>query len=313
MNILSDVKILVTGSNGQIGTVLIDALRDRYGNENVVASDILFPEDQNGPFEILDITDSSRLQEVIQEHKITEIYHLAALLSSKGEKNIQLTWDINFNAYFQILNVAVANNIKKIFFPSTIGVFGHTTPKKDTPQFTSFIPETVYGISKYTGELWNNYFNKRYGLDIRSLRYPGVISYQSIPVGGTTDYAVEIFFEAVKHKKYECYLKADTALPMIYMPDAVKATLDLMSAPTEKVSSQSAYNLSGFSFTPAQLAKEIQKHIPDFQIFYSPDHRQQIAESWSESIDDSRARNDWSWSPNYDMAKMVEDMLANIS
>jgi len=308
---LEPPRILVTGSNGQIGTVLIEALREKYGQENVIASDIKESRFE-APFEILDITDVNRMEEVISHYKINQIYHLAALLSSKGEQNIQFTWKINLQSYLSILDLAVKCNIQKIFFPSTIGIYGHTTPKTNTPQNTSFVPETAYGISKYTGELWSNYYNLKKGLDIRSVRYPGVISYQSIPVGGTTDYSVEMFFEAVKHQKYTCYLEPNTRLPMIYMPDVMKATLELMDAPKENLTIGMAYNLSSFSLTPAILCEQIRRHIPDFKIEYQPDHRQKIAESWSESIDDQAARHDWGWEPNYDITQMVDDMFLNI-
>lgn len=304
-------RILITGANGQIGTVLVNALREKYGRENVIASDIKESHFE-APFEILDITKPERLKQVIGDYNVTCIYHLAALLSSKGEQNIQLTWQINLQSYLSILDISMQMGVKKIFYPSTIGIYGHTTPKTDTPQNTSFIPETVYGISKYTGELWSNYYRVKKGLDIRSIRYPGVISYQTIPVGGTTDYSVEMFFEAVKHKKYTCYLNADTRLPMIYMPDVINATLQLMSVPIEDLNISMAYNLSGFSLTPALLTKQIQRHIPEFQTTYEPDHRQQIAESWSESIDDQAARNDWNWKPSYNVDQMVDDMILNI-
>jgi len=305
-------KILVTGSGGQIGTVLVDDLREKYGQDQVVASDLKEIKDR-GLFVQLDITDSNAVEQVLEDYKITEIYHLAALLSSKGEENIHLTWNINLLSYLKLLDIAKANGIKKIFFPSTIGIYGQSTPKQNTQQHTSFEPETMYGITKYTGELWSAYYNKKYGMDIRSLRYPGVISYQSRPHGGTTDYAVDIFFEAVENGKYECYLSKDTALPMIYMPDMIRATLMLMTAPKDALTIDMSYNLAGFSVTPDKLHQEIKKHIPDFQVSYKPDHRQQIAESWTESIEDYYAQKDWNWSPKYTIETMTKDMLSHIS
>jgi len=311
MNTEYTPRILVTGANGQIGTVLIKALREKYGADNVISSDLVHSE-TDGPFEIINVLDKDRIDSVIQKYQITDIYHLAALLSSKGEQKIELTWDINLNAYLCILNLAVKHKIKKVFFPSTIGVFGHSTPRINTPQDVPLLPGTVYGISKVTGELWSQYYRNKFGLDVRSLRYPGVISYEVIPSGGTTDFAVEIFFDAILKGKYKCYLKPDTRLPMIYMPDVIKGTLDLMSAKKSNISISYGYNISSFSVSPDDLYKEISKHISDFDIEYKPDHRQSIAESWSETIDDSMARKDWNWTPEYDMQKMAADMLKNI-
>ncbi len=303
--------ILVTGANGQIGTVLVQELRKVYGKDNVIASDIN-PSDLDGPFELLDITEPDNILSVIRQYRVTQIYHLAALLSSKGEVKPHLTWRINLSAYLDILELARQENIGRIFFPSTIGIYGPTTPKIDTPQHTSFEPKTVYGITKWTGELWGQYYKDRYGLDIRSIRYPGVISYQSIPEGGTTDYAVEMFFDAKLHGHYTCYLSAETRLPMIYMPDVISATLQLMDAPASDISLAMGYNIAGFSITPSELSEAITEHLPLFSIDYKPDERQKIADSWSDSIDDSRARKDWNWSPNYDLAAMTKDMLDNI-
>ena len=304
-------RILITGANGQIGTVLTHRLREKYGDDNVIASD-LRRSDLNNPFEIIDVTDSQLLEAIIIKYEITQIYHLAALLSSKGEDNINLTWKINLDAYLGLLDVSRKHNIEKVFFPSTIGVFGATTPRHNTPQNTSLLPSTVYGISKITGELWSQYYKNRYNLDIRSLRYPGVISYESIPSGGTTDFAVEMFFEAVRNKHYNCYLTKDTRLPMIYMPDVIDATIQLMESPADQISIASGYNLASFSLSPVELYNEIQKIIPEFTIEYNPDHRQKIADSWTESIDDSQARTDWNWSPEFDMKKMVSDMMSHI-
>lgn len=302
---------MITGANGQIGQVLTRTLRDTYGNDNVIASDLRYG-DLPAPFEILDITDQEKLEAILSDYGITQIYHLAALLSSKGEDNIGLTWKINFDAYLQLLNKAVAHKVEKVFFPSTIGVYGPTTPRVDTPQFTSLLPATVYGISKISGEMWSQYYRNRFDLDIRSLRYPGVISYQSIPSGGTTDFAVEMFFELIQKKHYTCYLTEDTRLPMIYMPDVIKATIDLMEAPKENVSIASGYNLASFSLSPRELFDQIRMIFPDVTIAYEPDHRQKIADSWTESVDDSLARKDWNWHPEYEMPKMVKDMIDHI-
>ncbi|HUR30855.1 MAG TPA: NAD-dependent epimerase/dehydratase family protein [Saprospiraceae bacterium] len=304
--------ILVTGANGQIGTVLTEALRNKYGSESVLATDIKKPEENTGLFEMLDILNLQRIVEIIHDYKITTIYHLAAILSASGEWNPQKTWNVNLNSFLSILDLSRTEGIQKIFFPSTIAVFGTTTPRVMTPQHTSMIPSTVYGISKTAGELWCNYYNNRYELDVRSVRYPGIISYQSMPGGGTTDYAVDIFHHALQHGHYTCFLEADTRLPMMYMDDAIRATLELMEAPAEKIKIRTSYNLAAMSFTPAELAEEIKKHIPDFKIEYKPDHRQEIAASWTESIDDTEARKDWGWNHEYDLATMTFEMLKQL-
>jgi len=303
--------VLVTGAGGQIGTVLIDALRKLHGTDNVIASDLL-PMPSDGPFEQIDVTSTERIAEVIKQYKVTEIYHLAALLSSKGEANIGLTWNINFISYQNILALAHEHGISRIFFPSTIGIYGPTTPKILTPQNASFVPATVYGISKITGELWGEYYRNRYGMDVRSLRFPGVISYEVIPHGGTTDFAVEIFFAAKKDGHYTSYLKKDTRLPMIYMPDVINATLKLMTAEKEDISTSMGYNIASFSLTPEEVYTEIKKHLPELTINYQPDARQKIADSWTETTDDSLAKSDWGWEPAYDMSAMTVDMLKNI-
>ncbi len=308
---MSNTVILITGAGGQIGTELVDALRAEYGRDKVIATDLL-PLDTDGPFEQLDVTNLERLSDLIQQYKVTQIYHLAALLSSSGEKNINLTWKINFQAYHNILALAVSSGIDKVFFPSTIGIYGTTTPKIETPQNASFVPSTVYGISKLTGEMWGEYYRKRFDLDVRSLRYPGVISYKVLPEGGTTDFAVEIFFAAKKKGHYTSYLKQDTRLPMIYMPDVINATLGLMNADRKQISTSMGYNLTGFSLTPRELHEEIQKHLPEMTIDYAPDARQSIADSWSDTIDDSLARKDWGWQPQYNMSQMTADMLKNL-
>ncbi len=305
-------KILVTGANGQIGRVLTQKLRERYGSDNVLATDITKTNDQNEPFEFLDILNSQRFRELVQDQKITQIYHLAAILSANGEWHPIKTWNINLNGLLTVLELAKEFNMEKVFFPSTIAVFGLTTPRINTPQDVPMLPTTVYGMSKATGEHWCNYYFQRYGVDVRSLRYPGIIGWQSLPGGGTTDYAVEIYHEALKNGYYECFLAEDTRLPMMYMDDAIKATIDLMEAPKESVKVRSSYNVAAMSFSPKEIADEIKKHIPYFEVTYKPDHRQEIASSWTESIDDSIARQDWNWVPDYDLPSMTEDMLTHL-
>lgn len=305
--------VLVTGAGGQIGTELVLALRKLY--KNVIASDLKDPSEvlkQGGEFVRLDVLSKNSLTEVVQRFKVNQIYHLAAILSATGEKNPELAWRINMKGLRNILDVSVENGIKKVFFPSTIAVFGPTTPKVNTPQYTVMEPNTIYGISKQAGERWCDWYFQKRGLDVRSIRYPGLISYKTKAGGGTTDYAVDIFFEAVEHQTYKCFLKEDTTLPMMYMPDAIRGTIELMEAPAEKISVRSGYNFAGFSFSPAELAAEIKKTIPDFGISYEPDFRQAIAESWPQSIDDSVARKDWGWKPEYDLERMAQDMLVNI-
>jgi nucleoside-diphosphate-sugar epimerase len=305
----SEEKILITGAVGQIGTVLTEALRNAYGQDNVLATDIKKPDHHTGLFEMLDILNVQRIHELVEDYKITTIYHLAAILSASGEWNPQKTWNVNMNGLHSILELGRSTGIQKIFFPSTIAVFGTTTPRMDTPQHTVMTPSTVYGISKAAGELWCNYYHQRYGLDVRSVRYPGIISYQSMPGGGTTDYAVDIFHHAIKEGTYECFLEADTRLPMMYMDDAIRATLELMAAPVESIKVRTSYNLAAISFTPAELAAEIKMHLPEFTISYKPDHRQAIASTWTENIDDHEARTDWGWKPHYDLSSMTEVML----
>lgn len=305
--------ILVTGANGQIGTVLTEALRNAYGENQVLATDIKKPEGSTGLFEMLDILNAQRITEIVGDYKVTTIYHLAAILSASGEWNPVKTWNVNFNGLLSILELCRTEGLTKLFFPSTIAVFGKTTPRINTPQHTVMEPGTVYGISKAAGEQWCNYYSNRYGLDVRSLRYPGIISYQSMPGGGTTDYAVDIFHQAIQKKEYTCFLEADTRLPMMYMDDSIRATLELMAAPKEKIKIRTSYNLAAMSFTPAEIAAEIKKHIPDFRISYAPDERQAIAASWTESIDDSEARKDWGWHHQYDLASMTKEMLTHLT
>jgi nucleoside-diphosphate-sugar epimerase len=309
---MTNPKILVTGANGQIGRVLTQELRRLYGRESVLATDITKLQEDVEPFEFLDILNNQRLREIVEDHKINQIYHLAAILSASGEWNPIKTWNINLNGLLAILELAKEKEMDKVFFPSTIAVFGNTTPRINTPQDVPLLPATVYGMSKSSGELWCSYYHTKYDLDVRSLRYPGIIGWQSLPAGGTTDYAVEIFHAALKEGHYECFLEENTRLPMMYMDDAIKATVDLMMAPKDKISIRYGYNLAAFSFTPAEIATEIQKHIPDFTISYKPDFRQAIASSWTESIDDSMARKDWSWQPKYSLATMTVDMIAQL-
>lgn len=303
--------ILITGAGGQIGTVLNEELQKRYGSGAVLQTDIRLPEGRQGHFEVLDVLDLEQLGRLIRKYKVRHIYHLAAILSAKGEKNPKWAWEINMAGLFNILEAAREFGLK-VFFPSSIAVFGGMTPRVNTPQYAVLQPETVYGISKVAGESWCQYFHQKYGVDVRSLRYPGIISYQSMPGGGTTDYAVEIFHNAVKGEPYTCFLEADTRLPMMYMPDAIRATLELMDAPAESVKIRSSYNLAGMSFTPAEVAAEIRRHFPGFEVAYTPDFRQNIAASWPESIDDSSARNDWGWQPEYGLEKMTIDMLSHL-
>ena len=306
-------SILVTGANGQIGTVLCEALSEKYGAEAILATDIREnTEAQPYAFEILDITDKDRLLALVAQYQITQIYHLAAILSAKGEQDPLHTWTTNMNGLFNVLEVARSQQISKVFFPSSIAVFGDKTPRLDTPQDTILNPSTVYGISKRSGELWCDYYHRNFGLDVRSLRYPGIIGYQSLAGGGTTDYAVDIFHYAVQGKPYECFLRPDTRLPMLYMPDAIRATLELMEAPAEQIQIRSSYNLAGMSFTPAELSAEIQRLIPGFEVSYKPDFRQAIADTWSDSIDDASARQDWNWQPEFDLRKMAADMIRQL-
>lgn len=309
-------KILVIGASGQIGVELTLALRKIYGDANVVASDL---REQNpllvgtGPYVSLDVMNKEMLHVQVIRQNITQIYLLAAILSATGEKNPHLAWHLNMQGLLNVLDIAREEKLHKVYWPSSIAVFGPTSPRKNCPQQTIIEPTTVYGISKYAGEFWCNYFFNRYGVDIRSIRYPGLISYKSEPGGGTTDYAVEIYHEALEEKTYTSFLKEDTYLPMMYMPDAIKATIRLMEAPAEKISIRTSYNVSSMSFSPKEIAAEIRKHIPEFSMQYESDYRQAIADSWPQSIDDSVARKDWGWKEEYDLAAMTKDMLANLA
>ena len=306
-------KILVIGAHGQIGSVLTQELKRKFSNEQVIASDLRVNEDFEGLFEILDATDRDAIERVVTTHKITQIYHLAAILSAKGEENPLGTWEINMKTMFNVFEVARLNNVDKVFFPSSIGVFGDSAPPDGTPQSTFLDPATVYGISKAAGENWSQYYFKRYGLDIRSLRYPGIIGYQSLPGGGTTDYAVDIYHKAVNGEDFVCFLDEHTMLPMIFMDDAIRATIELMDTPKENIKTRTSYNLASMSFSPDEIAAAIQKSIPNFKISYQPDFRQRIADSWPKSIDDSEARIDWSWKPEYNLESMSEVMIEKLS
>ena len=308
-------KILIIGACGQIGTELTQKLRQAYGTENVIASDIRKLNNDvvnSGPFEVVNALDFNQIEHIVEEHHIEEIYLMAALLSATAEKNPAFAWDLNMNSLFHVLNLAKAGKIKKVFWPSSIAVFGPTTPKENTPQYTVMEPSTVYGISKQSGERWCEYYHNIYGVDVRSIRYPGLISWKTPAGGGTTDYAVEIFYEAVEEGKYTSFISENTGMPMLYMSDAIKATLDLMAAPKENLTVHTAYNLGGMSFTPKELADEIKKEMPDFTIDYEPDFRQQIADSWPASIDDSVAKKDWGLSYDYGITEMTQDMLKNL-
>jgi nucleoside-diphosphate-sugar epimerase len=308
-------KILVIGASGQIGVELTLALRKMYGNANVVASDLREENDLlkgTGPYVSLDVMNKEMLHVQVIRQGITQIYLLAAILSATGEKNPNLAWSLNMQSLLNVLDIAREENLHKVYWPSSIAVFGPTSPKQNCPQATVIEPVTVYGISKFAGEFWCNYYNRRYGVDVRSLRYPGLISYKSAPGGGTTDYAVEIFHEALEEKRYECFLREDTYLPMMYMPDAIRATIELMEADASKISIRTSYNISGMSFSPKEIAAEIKSHIPEFSIIYKPDYRQAIADSWPQSIDDSVARADWGWKEEFALDGMVKDMLENL-
>jgi nucleoside-diphosphate-sugar epimerase len=308
-------KILVIGASGQIGVELTLALRKIYGAANVVASDLREENELlkgTGPYVSMDVMNKEMLHVQVIRQNITQIYLLAAILSATGEKNPNLAWHLNMQGLLNVLDIAREEKLQKVYWPSSIAVFGPTSPKQLCPQQTVIEPITVYGISKYAGEFWCNYYHQRYGVDVRSIRYPGLISYKSAPGGGTTDYAVEIYSEALAEKKYQCFLQEDTYLPMMYMPDAIRATMELMHAPVENITVRTSYNISGMSFSPKEIAASIQKHIPEFTLSCIPDYRQKIANSWPESIDDAVATKDWGWKPAYDLDKMTIDMLENL-
>jgi len=307
-------KILIIGAGGQIGIELTQELSLLYGSSNIIAADVKpIPALENNPFEKLDVLDKEALLNVVKKHGITHVYLLAALLSATGEQNPMFAWKLNMEGLFNVLELAKEKHIARVYWPSSIAVFGPTTPRVDTPQYTIMEPSTVYGISKQAGERWCEWYNHKFGVDVRSLRYPGLIGWKSAPGGGTTDYAVHIFHEAIKHKSYECFLSENTALPMMHMEDAIRATIEIMHAPSENVKIRGSYNLSGISFTPKQIAEEIKKHIPDFTITYKPDFRQEIANSWPQSIDETEAQQHWGWKQNYNLTTLVDNMLANLA
>ncbi len=307
-------KILIIGAGGQIGIELAQELSLLYSNNNVIVADlkpiVALP---NNPFEVLDVLNKEALFSIVKKHSIKQVYLLAALLSATGEQNPMFAWKLNMEGLFNVLDLAKEKHINKVYWPSSIAVFGPTTPRIDTPQYTVMEPSTIYGISKQAGERWCEWYFKKFGVDVRSLRYPGLIGWKSAPGGGTTDYAVHIFHEALKHKSYECFLSENTALPMMHMEDAIRATIEIMHAPSENIKIRGSYNLAGISFTPAQIASEIQKFIPEFKISYKPDFRQDIANSWPQSISEINANNDWGWSAKYNLSSLVENMLKNLA
>lgn len=307
-------KILIIGAGGQIGIELAQELSLLYGSSNVIAADLKpIPALENNPFEKLDVLDKDALLNVIKKHDIAHVYLLAALLSATGEQNPMFAWKLNMEGLFNVLDLAREKHISRVYWPSSIAVFGPTTPREQTPQYTVMEPSTVYGISKQAGERWCEWYYHKHGVDVRSLRYPGLIGWKSAPGGGTTDYAVHIFHEALQHRQYECFLSENTALPMMHMEDAIRATIEIMHAPAEQVRIRGSYNLGGISFTPNDISAEIKKHLPDFNISYKPDFRQAIADSWPKSIDDSEARKDWGWTPKYDLKGLVDNMLKNLA
>ena len=309
-------KVLVIGSSGQIGSELVAELRSNYGGSNVIASDIVASNKtimDSGPFEILDVTDSKKLYEIVKKYEVTHVYLLAAILSANAEKKPKLSWDLNMQSLFNVLDLAKDKIIKKVFWPSSIAVFGPNTEKIKTQQYTITEPNTVYGISKLAGERWCEYYFNKYNVDVVSLRYPGLIGWKSNPGGGTTDYAVHIFHEAIKNKKYTSFLSKDTTLPMMYMTDAIKATLEIMQADSDKIKIRSSYNIAGCSFNPEELANEIQSYIPDFKISYNKDCRQEIADSWPDSLEDSLAKDHWGWQAQYNMQELVKEMIENLN
>ena len=307
--------ILIIGASGQIGNELTQELRSIYGNNNVIGSDIREGSEEmmtSGPFEIIDATDKEAVLRVVKKYNVSQVYLLAAMLSVTAEQYPKKAWDLNMNSLLGVLDLAKEKHIKQVYWPSSIAVFGPTTPKENTPQKTIMEPSTVYGISKLAGEFWCNYYHEKYGVDVRTIRYPGIISWKTKPGGGTTDYAIDIYFKALKEGKFECFLSEKTRLPMMYMDDAVAATIQLMQAKPADVKLRTGYNLAAIDFTPEEMALEIKKHIPDFKISYNPDFRQQIADSWPSSIDDSEARKDWNWKHKFDLSSMTTEMLANI-
>tara|TARA_R110002073_G_scaffold279026_1_gene442821 strand:- start:57980 stop:58942 length:963 start_codon:yes stop_codon:yes gene_type:complete len=306
-------KILITGASGQLGRVLTEKLQEKYGVDNIVASDLNPNTNFKGVFQVLDATQFDVLQDVVTSYGITQIYHLAAILSANGERNPLNTWDINMKTLFNVLEVSRIQKIKKVFFPSSIAVFGDNVERVNTPQNSNLTPATVYGMSKVSGENWGNYYYLKYGLDVRSIRYPGIIGHQSLPGGGTTDYAVDIYHKAINNEKFDCFLSETTVLPMIYMDDVIRGTLELMEAPVEAIKIRTSYNIAGLSFSPSEIAASIKEFYPEFEVTYSPDFRQAIADTWPNSIDDSSARNDWGWKPEFNLATMTREMIENLN
>jgi nucleoside-diphosphate-sugar epimerase len=302
-------KILVTGASGQIGSELTPRLREVYGKDSVVASDLRSPSFDDGPFELLDVTDAKKLEAIVAEYGVDTIVHLAALLSASGEQRPNVAWNVNVNGLYNVLEVARTRKLKRVFNPSSIAVFGPETPRDKTPQETVMRPKTMYGITKVTGELLGNYYHHKYGIDVRGARFPGIISNVAPPGGGTTDYAVEIFYEAIKSGRYTCFLRPDSTLPMMYMPDCLRGMIRLLEADLSTLRHHADFNMGALSFSPKELVAEIRKHLPKFEVEYRPDYRQAIADSWPKSIDDSAAREEWGWNPEYDLAAMVDDML----
>ncbi len=307
-----ETVVLVIGANGQLGSVLTESLQQKYGNDNVIASDLRPKDTFEGIFEVIDATDRDRIQEIVVKYKVTQIYHLAAILSAKGEETPLRTWDINMKTLFNVLEVSRTQHIDKVFFPSSIAVFGEGAPLEQTPNNAYLDPATVYGISKAAGENWAQYYYLRYGLDVRSIRYPGVIGYQSLPGGGTTDYAVDVYHKAVLEEDFNCFLKEDATLPMIFMDDAIRATLEVMDAPKKDISIRTSYNIAGISFSPAEVVAEIRKLYPDFKVQYQPDFRQDIASRWPKTIDDSVAARDWRWKPEFDLEMITKTMVEKL-
>ncbi len=305
--------VLVIGANGQLGSVLVQELQKKFGEENIISSDLYAKQEYKGVFEVLDATDIKQIQSVVVKYKVTQIYHLAAILSAKGEEQPLTTWDINMQTLFNVLEVARYTGLDKVFFPSSIAVFGEGAPADHTPNNAYCNPTTVYGISKAVGENWAQYYCMKYGLDVRSVRYPGIIGYQSLPGGGTTDYAVDIFHKAVRNEEFCCFLKKDTTLPMMFIDDAVRATLTLMDAPRQNISIRTSYNIAGVSFSPLEVTREIRKLLPDFKIKYQPDYRQDIAITWPKSIDDTVAKNDWRWIPSYTLKDITKIMIRELT
>jgi nucleoside-diphosphate-sugar epimerase len=310
-------KILVTGATGQIGTELTLELRRKYGGDNVIAvghsrkpSDGLF---RSGPFEFVDAGEKESLEKIVESYDVDTVYHLAAILSATGEQNPQLAWKVNMGSLYNVLEIAREHDLFRVFWPSSIAAFGPTAPRVKTPQETVLIPGTMYGVTKVAGELLCHYYFLKYGVDVRSVRYPGIISSEVLPGGGTTDYAVAIFYEAIKNKRYTCFVREDTVLPMMYMPDCIKATVDLMEADLSKIKRHDGYNVAGMSFSAGDLAAEIKKYIPGFRCEYQPDFRQKIADSWPMSIDDSVAHREWGWKPSYNLTSMTKDMIDKLS